>query len=86
MRQLLGMPLERLQGRRDIDVRLSGLRLGEGQYHVRGALAEWDGETFALLPHAARLEVDGDGSAVGPFGVSGIAVAGIGRPAAAGIA
>ncbi len=81
--QLLGMPLERLQGRRDIDVRLSGLRLGEGQYHVRGALAEWDGETFALLPHAARLEVDGDGSAVG---VSGIAVAGIGRPAAAGIA
>ena len=84
--QLLGMPLERLQGRRDIDVRLSGLRLGEGQYHVRGALAEWDGETFALLPHAARLEVDGDGSAVGPVGVSGIAVAGIGRPAAAGIA
>jgi ABC-2 type transport system ATP-binding protein len=83
--QLLGLPLERLQGRREIDVRLSGLRLGEGQYHVRGALAEWDGETFALLPHAARLEVDGDGSAVGPVGVSGISVAGIGRPAAAGI-
>jgi ABC-2 type transport system ATP-binding protein len=84
--QLLGMPLERLEGRRDIDVRLSGLRLGEGQYHVRGALAEWDGETFALLPHAARLEVDGDGRAIGPVGVSGISVAGIGRPAAAGIA
>jgi len=81
--QLLGLPLERLQGRREIDVRLSGLRLGEGQYHVRGALAEWDGETFALLPHATRLEVDGDGSAVGPVGVSGIAVAGIERPAAA---
>jgi ABC-2 type transport system ATP-binding protein len=84
--QLLGLPLDRLQGRRDIDVRLSGLRLGEGQYHVRGALAEWDGETFALLPHAARLEVDGDGSAIGPVGVDGIAVAGIERPAAAGIA
>jgi ABC-2 type transport system ATP-binding protein len=84
--QLLGMPLEPLTGRREIEVRLSGLRLGEGQYHVHGALAEWDGPTFALLPHAARLEVDGDGSAVGPVGASGIAVAGIGRPAAAGIA
>ncbi|HEX2550828.1 MAG TPA: ABC transporter ATP-binding protein, partial [Nocardioidaceae bacterium] len=69
--QLLGMPLEPLTGRREIEVRLSGLRLGEGQYHVHGALAEWDGPTFALLPHAARLEVDGDGSAVGPVGVSG---------------
>jgi ABC-2 type transport system ATP-binding protein len=83
--QLLGLPMEPLQGRRQIDVRLSGLRLGEGQYHVHGAMAEWNGPTFALLPQAARLEVDGDGSAVGPVGVSGIAVTEMGRAAAANI-
>jgi ABC-2 type transport system ATP-binding protein len=82
--QLMGLPMETLQGRREIDIRLSGLRLGEGQYHVHGALAEWDGPTFALLPQAARLEVDGDGRAVGPVGVSNIEVAGIERPAAIG--
>jgi ABC-2 type transport system ATP-binding protein len=81
--QLLGLPLEPLTGRREIDIRLSGLRLGEGQYHVRAALAEWDGPTFAVLPQGARLEVDGDGTAVGPVGVSGISVAGIDRAAAA---
>jgi ABC-2 type transport system ATP-binding protein len=80
--QLLDMPMERLQGRRQIDVRLSGLRLGEGQYHVHGALAEWDGPTFALLPQAARLEVAGEGRAIGPVGVSDISVAGVERPAA----
>jgi ABC-2 type transport system ATP-binding protein len=80
--QLLDLPMEPLRGRRDIDIRLSGLRLGEGQYHVRAALAEWDGPTFAILPQAARLEVGGDGSAIGPVGVSGISVGGIDRAAA----
>ncbi|UOY01218.1 Wzt carbohydrate-binding domain-containing protein [Blastococcus sp. PRF04-17] len=80
--QLLGIPLEPLQGRREVDVRLSGLRLGEGQYHVHGALAEWGGPAFARLSQAARLEVDGNGQAVGPVGVSGISVTGI-EPAAA---
>jgi ABC-2 type transport system ATP-binding protein len=80
--QLLGLPLEPLRGRREVDVKLSGLRLGEGQYHVHGALAEWDGPAFARLPQAARLEVDGNGHAVGPVGVSGITVTGV-EPAAA---
>jgi ABC-2 type transport system ATP-binding protein len=75
--QLLGMRLDTLHGRRQFDVRLSGMRLGEGQYHIHGAMADWDGPTFALLPQAARLEVDGDGHAVGPVGVSSISVAGI---------
>lgn len=83
--QLLDLPMEPLHGRRQIDLRLSGLRLGEGQYHIRGALADWDGPTFALLPQAARLEVAGDGRAIGPVGVSDIAVTGIGRAAAANI-
>jgi ABC-2 type transport system ATP-binding protein len=79
--QLLGLPLEPLHGRRELDVRLSGLRLGEGQYHVHGALAEWDGPTFALLPQAARLEVEGQGRAIGPVGVSAISVDEVERPA-----
>ena len=77
--QLLGMPMEPLTGRREIDVRLSGLRLGEGQYHVHGALAEWGGPTFATLSQAARLEVDGNGQAVGPVGVADISVTGSDR-------
>jgi ABC-2 type transport system ATP-binding protein len=80
--QLLDLPMEPLTGRRQIDIRLSGLRLGEGQYHVRGALAEWEGPTFAILPQAARLEVPGDGRAIGPVGVSGISVVAVDRAAA----
>jgi ABC-2 type transport system ATP-binding protein len=72
--QLLGIPLEPLSGRRQVDVRLSGLRLGEGQYHVHGALAEWDGPAFSRLSQAARLEVEGKGQAIGPVGVAGISL------------
>jgi ABC-2 type transport system ATP-binding protein len=72
--QLLGIPLEPLTGRRQLDVRLSGMRLGEGQYHVHGALAEWDGPAFARLSQAARLEVEGKGQAIGPVGVADISV------------
>jgi ABC-2 type transport system ATP-binding protein len=81
--QLLGIELDRLVGRRQIDVRLSGLRLGEGQYHVHGALAERDGPAFTVLRQAARLDVEGDGRAVGPVGVSGISVTEVGSPAVA---
>ena len=81
--QLLGQPMERLHGRRHIDVRLSGLRLGEGQYHVHGAMAEWGGPTFAMLPQAARLEIAGNGRAVGPVGVADISVAEVHQPATA---
>ena len=73
--QLMGLPMEPLKGRRQLDVRLSGLRLGEGQYYVHGALAEWGGPTFAILPRGARLDVDGGGRAVGPVGVADISVA-----------
>jgi ABC-2 type transport system ATP-binding protein len=81
--QLLGLRMDRLVGRRQVDVRLSGLRLGEGQYHVHGALAEWDGPAFTVLRQAARLDVEGDGRAVGPVGVSGISVTEVDRPAVA---
>jgi ABC-2 type transport system ATP-binding protein len=81
--QLLGMRLDPLHGQNQYDVRLSGLRLGEGQYHLHGALAEWDGPAFALLPQGARLEIDGEGQAVGPVGVSAIRVDTVDRPAVA---
>jgi ABC-2 type transport system ATP-binding protein len=81
--QLLGVRLDPLRGRRDVDIRLSGLRLGEGQYHVVGALAEWEGVTFHTLPAAARLEVDGSGQAVGPLGVSAMSAEQVDRPAVA---
>jgi ABC-2 type transport system ATP-binding protein len=79
--QLMGLHMEPLVGRRQIDVGLSGLRLGEGQYHVHGALAEWDGPAFTVLNQAARLEIEGRGWAVGPVGVADISVAEAERPA-----
>jgi ABC-2 type transport system ATP-binding protein len=81
--QLLGVRLDPLLGRRDVDIRLSGLRLGEGQYHVVGALAEWEGVTFNMLHAAARLEVGGNGRAVGPVGVSAMSAEQVERPAVA---
>lgn len=70
--QLQGVPMDTLQGRRTIDVRLSGLFLGEGQYHLHGALAQWNGPTFAQLSQAATVEVAGEGRSIGPVGVRGI--------------
>ena len=71
--QLLGMPLETLTGRRTVDVRLSRVYLGEGQYFLHGALAQWDGPAFARLSQAAKLDVEGDGRSIGPVGVAAIA-------------
>jgi ABC-2 type transport system ATP-binding protein len=84
--QLMGIRMDRLLGRRQFDIRLSGLRLGEGQYQVHGALAQWDGPSFTMLRGAARLEVEGDGRAVGPAGVADISVTGVDEPAVAGTA
>ena len=81
--QLLDIWLHRLVGRRQVDVRLSGLRLGEGQYHVHGALAQRDGPAFTVLREAARLDVHGEGRAIGPVGVSGISVVEVDAPAVA---
>lgn len=71
--QLLGTHLEPLIGQRTIDVRLAGLHLGEGDYHVHGALAQWSGPTFNQLSQAASLSVEGAGRSIGPVGVTGIA-------------
>ncbi|KQS73423.1 ABC transporter ATP-binding protein [Modestobacter sp. Leaf380] len=68
--QLMGTRMTTLRGRRVVDVRLAGLRLGEGQYFVHGALAQWDGPTFAKLSQAAPLEVGGTGRSIGPVGVA----------------
>jgi len=70
--QLLGTPLDTLTGRRTVDVRLSRVYLGEGQYFVHGAMAQWDGPTFARLSQAARLDVDGKGRSIGPVGIESI--------------
>lgn len=70
--QLLGMPLAPLTGEGTFDVRLSGLFLGEGDYHLHGALAEWEGPTFNRLNEAARLSVEGAGRSIGPVGVTDI--------------
>jgi ABC-2 type transport system ATP-binding protein len=82
--QLLGIPLDPLQGRRQVDLRLSGLRLGEGQYHIQGALAEWDGPTFLILPAAARLEVPGHGRTIGAVGVADVKVVEVDQATVAG--
>jgi ABC-2 type transport system ATP-binding protein len=81
--QLLGIPLEDLHGRRTVDVRLRRVSLGEGQYFVHGAMAQWSGPTFAKLSQAARLEVPGTGRSVGPVGVADISTAVVGEPAVA---
>jgi ABC-2 type transport system ATP-binding protein len=72
--QLLGTPLETLTGRRTVDVLLSRVYLGEGQYFLHGALAQWDGPTFARLNQAATLDVEGAGRSIGPVGVESIAI------------
>jgi ABC-2 type transport system ATP-binding protein len=71
--QLLGTPLEPLIGQRTIDVKLAGLYLGEGDYHLHGALAEWSGPTFNQLSQAASISVEGSGRSIGPVGVGSIA-------------
>ncbi len=78
--QLQGVRMDRLVGRRTIDVQLGGLRLGEGQYFVHGALAERDGPAFARLNQAASLEVPGSGTTVGPVGVTAVNTVPSGSP------
>lgn len=70
--QLLDQPLAPLVGRRTVDVRLNRLSLGEGDYHLHGALAQWDGPAFTRLSEAASLSVEGRGRSVGPVGVTDI--------------
>jgi ABC-2 type transport system ATP-binding protein len=71
--QLLGVPLEPLSGERTIDIQISRLYLGEGDYHLHGALAEWSGPTFFQLSQAASISVEGEGRSIGPVGVGDIA-------------
>jgi ABC-2 type transport system ATP-binding protein len=71
--ELIGVRLDPLlSGHRSVDIRLGGIRLGEGDYLVSGALAYWAGATFHQLSHAARLSVAGHGRSVGPIGVDQI--------------
>ena len=69
---MLGIDLEPLRGRRTIDVRLGGLHLGEGDYHVHGAMALRDGPAFHRLGEAAGISVEGTGRTIGPVGVGPI--------------
>jgi ABC-2 type transport system ATP-binding protein len=70
--KLLEQPFEPLRGRRTLDVRFSGLFLGEGDYHVAGALLPWEGPVIHLLKEAASISVEGPGRVVGPVGVRGV--------------
>ncbi|WP_051515780.1 ABC transporter ATP-binding protein [Candidatus Blastococcus massiliensis] len=70
--QLLGVRMDRLVGRRTIDIRLAGLALGEGDYHVHGALAHWNGPAFTKLSEGASLSVEGPRRSIGPVGVRDI--------------
>jgi ABC-2 type transport system ATP-binding protein len=69
---MLGIDLERLVGRQSVDVTLAGLHLGEGDYHVHGAMALRDGPAFSRLGEAASINVEGTGRTIGPVGVGGI--------------
>lgn len=63
--KLLGIPLERLDGRRTFDVVLDDVRIGGGEYYVHAAIAtEW-GVELHRLPEAASLHVPADGRSVG---------------------
>jgi ABC-2 type transport system ATP-binding protein len=61
--------MEAIHGRRTFDVRLRDIHLGEGDYHVHGALAHWNGATFNQLTDAASLTMEGEGRSIGPVGV-----------------
>jgi ABC-2 type transport system ATP-binding protein len=69
---MLGVDLEPLRGTRTIDVRLAGLHLGEGDYHVHGAMALRDQPAFHRLGEAASISVQGTGRTIGPVGVGPI--------------
>ncbi len=70
--RLLGMPLPSLVGQQQFDVRLSGLFLGEGDYHLSGALATWEGQILHQLTEAASISVEGEGRSVGPVGLRSV--------------
>lgn len=71
---MLGIDLAPVRGRRTIDVRLGSLALGEGEYHVHGALALRDQPAFHRLGEAAGIAVHGTGRTIGPVGVGHISV------------
>jgi ABC-2 type transport system ATP-binding protein len=66
---MLGIGLDPLSGRRSVDIRLAGLHLGEGDYHVHAAMALRDGPSFSRLGEAAAVHVEGSGRSIGPVGV-----------------
>ena len=77
---MLGVHLDPLSGRQTVDVRLAGLHLGEGDYHVHGAMALRDGPAFARLGEAASINVEGKGRTIGPVGVEDITTSRVGEP------
>jgi ABC-2 type transport system ATP-binding protein len=72
--KLLHLPLAPLLGEQTVDFRLTGLHLGEGDYHLAGGVATWEGRVLHLLKEAASLSVEGSGRTVGPVGMRGIGV------------
>jgi ABC-2 type transport system ATP-binding protein len=70
--KLLEIALPPLIGRRTVDFRLAGLHLGEGDYHLAGGLATWEGRVLHLMNEAASLSVEGSGRTLGPVGMRGI--------------
>jgi ABC-2 type transport system ATP-binding protein len=70
--KMLDITLPPLLGERTIDFRLNGLHLGEGDYHLSGGLATWEGRVIHLLNEAASVSVEGAGRTMGPVGMRGI--------------
>jgi ABC-2 type transport system ATP-binding protein len=63
--KLLGVPMAALHGRGRYEILLPDLALGDGQYHIHGAIAEWVGPEIHRLPSAATLTVKGVNRGVG---------------------
>ena len=67
--KLLHVPMAPIRGRQRFELLLPDLALGEGQYHVHGAIAEWVGPEIHRLPLAATLTVKGSSQGVGDVDV-----------------
>lgn len=68
--KLLNRPLPRVVDRTVVEFDLDKLYLGEGQYHLHGALALWGGAEIHRLPEAVSFMVPGNHESVGVLGVN----------------
>ena len=68
--KLLNRPLPTIERSTVVEFDLDKVYLGEGQYHLHGALALWGGAEIHRMPEAIAFTVPGNHDSVGVLGVN----------------